>query len=108
MRDRGNDGPDLINAAEPGRSPPRPRKFVGTYGRNDEHVGAFFARLQLKVLAGPFAQHDRSEGPERLPKLYLEVHLALHFPVPRVAQYAPVAKGPWPELHSSLHPADHL
>src|SRR5262245_15625524 len=55
-----------------------------------------------------FFEHRRSERSETLAELDFQVQLLLHFRVTRVAEDAPAAEGPRPELHSTLKPADHF
>ena len=76
--------------------------------RDQEHVRALLARLQVEPLGGALAEHGRGERPEALAELDLEVHRRLHGRRARVAQDAARAQGPRAELHPALEPADDL
>ena len=58
---------------------------------HQQHVGALLVRLQLEILAGPIAEHDRRKRTKRLAELDLQVHHLLHVTAPRIAEDAACA-----------------
>ena len=77
----------------------------GVQRGHQEHVGALLA--QLEPLLHVIPQHDRGEGPERLPELDPPVEPRLHPEISGVGQDAAGAQGAGAELHPSLEPAHH-
>ena len=76
--------------------------------RDQQHVRTLLPWPHRKVRIDIFLQHRRCERPERLAELDLQVHHRLHPRAAGIAQNAPRAQRPWPELHPPLKPAHHL
>ena len=74
--------------------------------RHQEHVRA--VGIELEIVGHPISKDRRCEGAERLPKLDLQIHGGLHRGISRVADDAPRAERPGPELHPPVEPADDL
>ena len=84
--------------------------FLRTDVRDEEHVGAVFARPHLEVFVDVFAQNRWCEGPERLAKLDLEIHDRLHRRASRITEDAgaPAEAAREAKFHAPFEPPNNI
>src|SRR5439155_14030632 len=75
---------------------------------DQQHVRAVEAGRRVEPLVRVFAKDRRRERAKALAEFDLQVQRRLHLRRARVAENAPRAQRPRPELHPALEPADDL